>query len=310
MIKIERCPEVPASLIKEQGEKGELKKAIEQYTAYFEYIESKGTEIEVTTGSEETEIPDLYNEESGKRKSFVFKKYKEHDVKVKLNNLFHHKCAYCECTYEHAHPMDVEHFRPKGNVQQYRGDKRNLTGYYWLAWDWNNLFPSCINCNRESYQETLERGEELTGKGNLFPLENDLNRAIRHNHCIDNEVPLILNPCMDNPEDHIEFTNNGVIRPTLINGEESIKGNKSINIYGLDRLYLTVNREKVAKLINNQIENVKFEMENIFYYPEDPRFKKKLEMEIKKLKSYMLPDKEYSLMAKQIIKRFETEMGF
>ncbi|MEZ2649676.1 hypothetical protein ACBQ17_15980 [Bacillus wiedmannii] len=310
MIKIERCQEVPASLIKEQGEEGERIQAIKKYEAYFEYIERLGVETEVPAGSEKIEVPDLYNQETGKRRGYTFKRYKEDDVKEKLNNLFHGKCAYCESKYGHLHPMDVEHFRPKGSVQQYREDKRNLAGYYWLAWDWDNLFPSCIHCNRESYQETFDRGKVLIGKGNLFPLEDDLKRVTRHDQSIQHEISLILNPCEDNPEEHIEFTNNGVIRPTLINGNESIKGKNSINVYALDRILLTIAREEVATLIKEQIEWIKFLMDKIIDYPNDPRFEEKLDVEIKKLKSYMQPDKEYSQMARQIIKRFETGMDF
>ncbi|WP_144473224.1 HNH endonuclease family protein [Bacillus tropicus] len=308
MIKVERCSEVPTSLIKEQSEKGMLTKAINQYTAYFEYIDRLGSGVEIPVGSEEIEIPNLYNEKTRKRGSYNFKKYKESDVKEKLNDLFHGKCAYCESKYKYVHPMEVEHFRPKAGVKQEREDKRNLSGYYWLAWDWNNLFPSCIKCNRESKQKTHERGKVLTGKGNLFPLEDDLNRATRHYHSIESEIPLILNPCLDNPEDHIEFTNNGVIRPVLIDGDESIKGKTSINVYALDRIDLTIEREEVAILIKEQIERVKSLMEKIIDYPNDPRFGEDLEIEIKKLNSYMQPDKKYSQMAKQIIKRFEAGM--
>src|SRR5215468_8122036 len=77
---------------------------------------------------------------------------------VYLNRLFRNKCAYCEEKLS-GQPGDVEHFRPKGRVcdatfRQVFIDHprwgRNIAhpGYYWLAYDWDNLLPSCADCNR------------------------------------------------------------------------------------------------------------------------------------------------------------------
>ncbi|SMQ61013.1 TIGR02646 family protein [Bacillus sp. OV166] len=314
MIKIERWPTVPSSLENEIGQGGQLERAINNFIAYFESLERGSEAIQgpVDPEGKDTEgigIPDVYYEENKKRKTFKFKNYNLDDVKQKLNDMFHKKCAYCESTYEHVHPMDVEHFRPKGSVQQYRGDSRRLSGYYWLAWDWDNLFPSCIHCNRVSYQDTFNNGKVLRGKGNLFPLEEDSKRATRHTYLINDEFPLLLNPCKDNPEDHIEFTDEGVIRPTINEGKESMKGDISIKVYGLDRLSLSMEREKVTVNIKAQIKSVKSAWKNLLRYPDDPEFEEQLSFEMGELKSFMLPEKTYSQMAKQIIGRFLTESG-
>jgi uncharacterized protein (TIGR02646 family) len=308
MIKVDRCKNIPISLKEELAEGGQFNRAIDYFNAYFQNIENASEESQVHRNSE-IEVQEEDNVQENKFKGFNFKKYNQEDVKEKLNEMFYHKCAYCESTYEHLHPMDVEHFRPKGNVQQYRGDNRWTSGYYWLAWDWDNLFPSCIHCNRVAYHKTYDKGKVLRGKGNLFPLEDDNNRAIRHTDLINGEVPQLLNPCEDNPENHIEYTEEGVIRPTLIGGDEDMKGKTSIEVYGLDRLTLTNQREKVDNRINFQIERVKTAIDNTIRYPNDIHFEEQLQFEMEQLKNYMLPQSEYSQMAKQIIGEFLTEIG-
>ena len=71
--------------------------------------------------------------------------YKADDVKATLEQAFRGKCAYCESAYSAAQPMAVEHYRPKGEVVI--AGKRTPPGYYWLASAWDNLLPSCTDCN-------------------------------------------------------------------------------------------------------------------------------------------------------------------
>lgn len=65
--------------------------------------------------------------------------------------------------------MDVEHYRPKGGYLDPDGTLCQ-PGYYWLAADWNNLFPSCIDCNREREQIMVKGQAKKLGKANKFPL--------------------------------------------------------------------------------------------------------------------------------------------
>src|SRR4051812_22350680 len=74
-----------------------------------------------------------------------------------LDKLFGGKCAYCEVIIEASHPTEVEHYRPKGAVKdeeeevvtiQTPNGAEDHPGYWWLAYEWNNLLPSCIDCNR------------------------------------------------------------------------------------------------------------------------------------------------------------------
>src|SRR5207245_1184653 len=98
----------------------------------------------------------------------------------------------------------VEHWRPKGGVINDNGDEIE-PGYYWLAAEWNNLLPSCADCNRERRQITLPTGEVvLSGKAEHFPLDDESRRATSLAELRD-EAPLLLDPSTDEPKEHIEF---------------------------------------------------------------------------------------------------------
>jgi hypothetical protein len=107
---------------------------------------------------------------------------------------FYGKCAYCETDivgYQHG---DVEHFRPKAGVTD-EGDLPidEHPGYYWLAYDWRNLLPSCEKCNQPS-----EISGRKVGKHNRFPVEG---RHARQPDEIEAEEPLLIHPGSGRPED-------------------------------------------------------------------------------------------------------------
>ncbi|HEU0246381.1 MAG TPA: hypothetical protein VFR38_04775, partial [Gaiellaceae bacterium] len=106
---------------------------------------------------------------------FNFRAYKSVDVVRQLGLSFGGKCAYCEGAWEGTAPVDVEHWRPKGG---YVADGRlKKPGYYWLAAEWLNLLPSCIDCNRERTQPFEDSPPHLAGKANKFPLPSEKRRA-------------------------------------------------------------------------------------------------------------------------------------
>jgi len=87
------------------------------------------------------------------------------------------KCAYCDRVVALGnHP--VEHFRPA------------LGGYFWLAWDWDNLLFSCVSCNGP--------------KSNEFPLLDGNSLPIGDSPP-GNERPVLINPYAEDPLAHIRF---------------------------------------------------------------------------------------------------------
>jgi hypothetical protein len=154
----------------------------------------------------------------GKRpKAFGFGIYKDEAGRLALEALFHGKCAYCETYYASQGPVDIEHYRPKAGVE----DDAAHWGYWWKAADWNNLLPSCIDCNRRRYQvlptpgtaslvDLLAAGTPIwqTGKENAFPVVPGT-RAYAPGQPPGEEErterPYLLDPCRDMPAEHLDF---------------------------------------------------------------------------------------------------------
>lgn len=182
-------------------------------------------------------------------KDMAFAAYSEDSVKAGLHALFHGKCAYCESFYDATAPVDVEHFRPKGRVAE---DEAH-PGYWWLAADWNNLLPSCIDCNRRRRQRLAEPGgapmADSTGKADQFPVEGA--HLADHAADIGAERPLLIDPCRDDPARHLGFlvdTNPllALVLP-LDAAEAPQRGAAAIRVHGLNRLALVQERTRVLR---------------------------------------------------------------
>jgi uncharacterized protein (TIGR02646 family) len=90
------------------------------------------------------------------------------EIKEVLFKGQHGKCAYCEWREPQAKYRDVDHYRPKST-------------YWWLAWTWENLLFSCIDCNRDH-------------KKAQFPLRDEARRLVAESAPPGDEEPLLLDP--------------------------------------------------------------------------------------------------------------------
>lgn len=197
-----------------------------------------------------------------------------------LDNFFHNKCAYCE-TPVIAAKFHAEHFRPKAQVRyKEEGNKRlrkgvvkyetaqvvsdrdkdvEHPGYFWLAYHWRNLLPSCAFCNTGS------------GKKDQFPVKKghaaakrlceDESRKLKQQliqSLLDNEIyylqpedldeledPLLLHPYVDelspkHPRKHLIFGERGIV--AAIGASEL--GRHSIEVYALNGPELTAARAR------------------------------------------------------------------
>ncbi len=177
--------------------------------------------------------------------------YKRKSIKEEIyfskNGPFHGKCAYCECYIKDFQHGDMEHFRPKLAVtdendvpifvEDEKGGKRPHPGYYWLAYDWKNLLPSCTNCN----QPGVIKGMRI-GKRNRFPVIG-VNAATPEE--VELENPLLINPVTDPPEDHLKIdTETGMM------AHRTDRGRVCIDIFGLNlRDRLPERRKDVCDLV-------------------------------------------------------------
>jgi hypothetical protein len=178
-----------------------------------------------------------------------------------LKKFFPDKCAYCEAPLTRDYGAS-EHYRPKGAVtpekeggeqtagtatEDETGQNRPHPGYFWLAYHWKNLVPSCDRCNSG------------TGKQNQFPVKKQY-RMVKHLSTAEVaalgdtpflspkhpgvvylepdeldrlEQPLLLHPFGSgeyDPRHHICFGDGGIEAPREINGAPSLRGEATIRV--------------------------------------------------------------------------------
>ncbi len=223
--------------------------------------------------------------------------YKHPSVKAALFNIYHHKCAYCESTISHIASPQVEHYRPKAGV-----DEQDLStgeihkGYYWLGNEWSNLLLACQNCNGQG------------AKGNRFPIQgvrilshpaDPLHFAIQHQTMLD-EVPLLLNPELVDPLDHLQLDQHGQMQGKTIFGTTSIK------IYKLYRDELVTRRLKIIQDFVHRINNQLVELFNPLEPLTPDQFQRQMNLVFKKLFAGRKPSVEYSFVYINIVSNFDS----
>jgi hypothetical protein len=244
-----------------------------------------------------------------KRTTFEFKIYKDDGIRAKLEDLFHGKCAYCESYYAGVHPVDVEHWRPKAEVtpEPWEGNER-LPGYWFLASDWDNLLPSCIDCNRARSQKDVSDRLGLLGKANRFPIEPGLRRASTKAD-LESERPLLLNPCRDDPAEHLQCD---PADPAIVRARGgSLKGQQSIDVYGLNRAGLAVaRRERLTKIRLHlyQLRMLSQLRERSTSALEQRILDDLRDYELRALEAFRRDDEPFAMMSRAVIDEFMTRM--
>ena len=166
------------------------------------------------------------------------------EVRAALEKLFFGKCAYCEQPLPEI--WDVEHYRPKSRVAERKNDH---PGYYWLGYTWDNMYPSCTNCNRRLKDKPLwDDLRELPagGKFDQFPLSDEFTRIMSHDDGdISNEATLLIDPCScsDDPESYFKYDPKGQISAL----GDNPRGTESIRVYNLARRRLRERRRKIFR---------------------------------------------------------------
>lgn len=168
--------------------------------------------------------------QAGEKKfSFDSNIYAHESVKQSLIKAQHKKCCFCERLV--GTDGDVEHFRPRQAYKQAVGEPLQRPGYYWLAYEWGNLYLACPGCNQRHKQ-------------NLFPLQNPTERAISHRHSTINEKPLFIDPGKEDPEEFISFR--GEIVYAI---EGNIKGQTTLDALKLNQRSLPEARLQRLQLL-------------------------------------------------------------
>jgi uncharacterized protein (TIGR02646 family) len=209
-------------VIKRDEDKTERLASIETYQALLSIVRTNNKNL-IT----DSIYRDSYDTPDGKRSR----------VEDKLAISYKNKCAYCERICK----ADIEHYRPKKGVD----DDSTHPGYYWLCYEWSNLIPSCITCNREGakHNKFPVIGPRVFGP-TMFPDGNlDLTLCKASLSPLLDEKPYLLHPEVDKPEDYFEFELDPKGEGIRIVGiDEEGRGEKTIEICLLNRHELKLDR--------------------------------------------------------------------
>ncbi|MBK7008779.1 MAG: AAA family ATPase [Saprospiraceae bacterium] len=154
-----------------------------------------------------------------------------------LRLLFKNKCAYCESPLPPASTTgNIENFRPKSNA---RGLEKDFSRehYWWLTYEWENLYFTCEKCNRY--------------KSSWFPVEGKRAKPLTPLKEIRlKEKTLLVDPCFDRPEEHLVYDDKGNVDFL------TAKGKTTIGILKLNRADLITARQETVKLLFQSCEEM------------------------------------------------------
>lgn len=161
-------------------------------------------------------------------------RYKQRDVKEKLILIYNNKCAFCENKVESFH---VEHYRPK-NI------------YYWLAYSWDNLLLACATCNQFKDEKFDLAGTKVDFTNNPTDLKAINSLSPKYDKI---EQPLLVNPEIFDPSEHIEFQQSGNLQSANNRVDHTIKQCK------INRSYLNDQRRHILNVFKRDIHSVALE---------------------------------------------------
>jgi hypothetical protein len=179
--------------------------------------------------------------------------------KADLSQAQYRKCAFCEGFAVGQGFGDVEHFAPKAELEALGDDettwgveRANLanvtgrtptvvspTGYWWLAYDWDNYILACTICNQQ-------------WKRAIFPIKEARTKPPAQ---ADAETAYLLHPFRgEAPKDHLEFGPLGEVKAKNGGAGISPYGRETIRTLGLDRPSLREQRRSIASKIHKKLD--------------------------------------------------------
>ena len=205
-------------------------------------------------------------------------------MKDELFRLYHGKCAYCESPLRLSSWDQLDHFRPKNKVL----DERNRTvciagkphtGYYWLAYEWTNLLPSCAVCNQR--------------KGAIFPvLPGSVHAKTPGEES--GEKPIFIHPFRDDPANHLEY-----VPTTGFLKSKTTRGKGCIDLLDLNREELVNERRAAYRACIELLADLLDAVKRSVALPAD---------EFARLKSILHGSAKYSLVGRSALKRCESAL--
>jgi len=186
-----------------------------------EYIFKIGAAY-VKIQSDLTEIAD--DDAANKKWGVAYKTFKPR-IKTHLKHQQHARCAFCRCIVsEGTGYPNLEHIVSKTDYPQFRTLPENLVFCCWL-------------CNKSKVKKNTLNNPSVVKAQQIFPT-------------VSNGF-IIVNPFLDNYEDHIDFIDELLI----VEANNSTKGANTIAFYQLARPKLAEDRAREFKLNQNQINH-------------------------------------------------------
>lgn len=152
------------------------------------------------------------------------------EARPALTELFHGKCAFCESKEFSTSYVNISQFRPTRDALGLDGISSPFH-YFWLAYEWENLYPICEVCDRN--------------KRNLFPVAGTRVAQGTLGAELEKESRLLLDPCIDHPDEHLVFGDKGRVASVTLERDPSGPGNPpfdgpdmgtvTIDTFGLNR---------------------------------------------------------------------------
>jgi len=166
-------------------------------------------------------------------------------LKWTLKDMYHNKCAFCESLIENE-VGDIEHYRPKNRNKNQAKKCDKTYSYYWLAFSWDNLLPSCSKCNGKK-----SNCFDILGKRAVYENETLEGLHYKTKAYNDLEKPKLLHPEHDTFESTISFSKKG----KMISLNQKMK--YTIRICDLNRINLLQSRRKIiGDFLNKLDENL------------------------------------------------------
>jgi uncharacterized protein (TIGR02646 family) len=204
-----------------------------------------------------------------------------------LDYVFSGKCAYCEIKIKGGFFGEGEHYRPKKRVSVRKNGKLCVVetippndGYFWLMYDWQNLIPSCQECNNLKVDQFPAKNHVLYPSPTADQLD-----AI--------EQPRLLHPYRDNPSDHIRFGKFGIV--AAVDGSEM--GRETIEVLGLDRDTLTERRREKQEQAHTALK-----LALVQYMTSGMPLTENVD-----LQNYMLKSAEFSIGVRDFVEQAKAE---
>jgi uncharacterized protein (TIGR02646 family) len=155
------------------------------------------------------------------------------DVVSALAALFGAKCAFCETPLDPRESKDAEHFRPRANTKDPLRGTFHPEHYWWLAYEWSNLYAICRLCELNRAGQFPVRGPRASPDSGAQGLAA--------------EDPLFLDPCIDRPHRFLDFREDGRVSPMGVNRAQYDRARVTIDVFGLNRSELVEARRQAAR---------------------------------------------------------------